>query len=582
MESLKKLCNRPISVKKYFGDTLFMTILLSVICITVVMSCSKEDSPSVSNEADDNLILSEGQITESDFETYTGEIGIILDARPIAKKGHKPTQVTINVVAEQGNYTQTVPIDEYSFVGQLKLPLENLSDPAKKELTEGVNITAEYKDESGNVIYIEPAFTRSFKSNPEARKANTVNLEETEENRKLTLSENTTYYIQRMKDDGTADNAAWRHLSSVGYSDVITANPTEFNGNEPDRAFTFVPIPGEMNMYAIRHAESLRYIKLGSVAVSTGLYNGSHLGPRFSETTSFSKIQEASDYDNFKFKFEQTDDGSYIIKSVSENLPINQIEGFGLSVSPSVSNAATFPIKIISADTRTWRIVSTNVEWKVTNIGTSFEEPILPPAETGISFSSTLNNCGSGTLKQIVGVEDSDTHTNSVGWEETLSMSTSNTVSVSATVSVGFEAKFFGTGGDYNLSLTAGYEHSWSSTQENSHWKDMTEEKKTTLASKREVIVPAGKATEVYDVYQFYPNTKVNFAQRMRVEGFDAKTNTPLTGNEIKTLFYLNKFNGVITSIEQNSILITLKGTVTLQKIIETESNAQDVPANCK
>jgi len=73
----------------------------------------------------------------------------------------------------------------------------------------------------------------------------------------------------------------------------------------------------------------------------------------------------------------------------------------------------------------------------------------------------------------------------------------------------------------------------------------------------------------------------VNFAQRMRVEGLDTETNTPLTGKEIKTLFYLNKFNGIIISVEPNSIVITLKGTVTLDKIIRTESDVQDVTVNC-
>jgi len=131
------------------------------------------------------------------------------------------------------------------------------------------------------------------------------------------------------------------------------------------------------------------------------------------------------------------------------------------------------------------------------------------------------------------------------------------------------------------MSLTAGYSHSWSSTEENSNWEDQSNEEVTTLSSERTVTVPSGKASLVYDVYQFYPNTKVNFAQRMRVEGLDSSTNIPLTGEEIRTLFYFNKFNGVITSIEPNSIVITLKGTVTLDKIIKTESDVQDVPANC-
>ena len=576
----QSLVRHLLSTKINVGKKVLKTLTLCLLMLSCNLSCSKEDSPS-DNDNNGELIETDGQITTGDFESFEGEIGIVLDARPLAKKGHQPTQVTINIAATEGNYNQTVPIDEFSFMGQLKLPLESLSDTARQELTNGVQVTAEYKDDNGSIIYTEPTFTSSFQSNPSARLANTVNLQETEANQTLALSDNTTYYIQRMAEDGNPDNSAWRYLDSPSYSNVITANVSEFNGNEPDRGFTFIPIPGEMNMYAIRHAESLRYIQVTAISINSGSYHGASTAPNLSNRTSFSQIQGSSDYDNFKFKFEQTDDGSYLIKSVGQNnLPINQIAGFGLSVNEYVTNIADL-FNPVYAEEKTWRIVSTNVQWSVTNIGTSFQDPILPKPQTAFSFNSTLTNCGSGTLTQTVGVEDSDTHSNTVGWEETLSMSTSNSVNISATVSVGFEAKFFGTGGDYNLSLTAGYSHNWSSTQENSNWEDKTEQETTVLASTREVTVPSGKASLVYDVYQFYPNTKVNFAQRMRVEGFDSQTNTPLTGEEIRTLFYLNKFNGVITSIEPNSIVITLKGTVILDKVIETESNVQDVPANC-
>ena len=65
------------------------------------------------------------------------------------------------------------------------------------------------------------------------------------------------------------------------------------------------------------------------------------------------------------------------------------------------------------------------------------------------------------------------------------------------------------------------------------------------------------------------------------VEGTDRDTNLPLTGQEIKSQFYFNQFNGVITTIEANSIVITLKGTVTLERLIKVEHRADDAPANC-
>lgn len=561
-------------------STLFKLCLITILSI-LVFTCSKDDNSSPPDDTSGEIIETNGQISADDFEEFEGEIGVILDARAIARKGYVPTQVTINVNASSGDFTQTVPIDEYTILGQLKIPLEDLSEEAKTELTSGVEIISEYKDANGNVIFTEDPATVSFQANPNLRIVNAQTLEETIANQTLTLSEDTTYYIQRMNEDGSPDNGAWRYLDSPNYDQVITANVTDFNANESDRGFAFIPIPGELNTFAILHKDTGRFVQATYISVTLPNNTGNFVAPNLSTRTDFSEIQSASDYDNFKYRFDQLEDGSYSIVSIEwgDSFPLQQIPAFGLSFSKWVINTANNTQ--VFAEPRSWRVVSTSVQWSVTNIGTAFEEPILPPAETGFSFNSTLTNCGSGSLSQTVGVNSSETNTNTVGWEESLAMTTSNTVDVSATVSVGFEANFFGTGASYDMSLTAGYSHSWSSTQESSSWGDETTEEQTLLSSERTVTVPSGNASLVYDVYQFYPNTRVNFAQRMRVEGIDTDTNTPLTGEEIRTLFYLNKFNGVITSIETNSIVITLKGTVTLDKIIKTESDVQDVPADC-
>lgn len=573
MKFLKKNYQHLFSTKKY----VIKSILLSSILFSTAISCSKEDNGSNGNDGE--LVETGGQVLEGDFEAYQGEIGVVLDARPLARKGYKPTQVTINVNASSGNFSETVPIDEYTIMGQLKIPVEDLNEDAKTELTSGVDITTEYKDENGTVIFTEGIGTISLQANPNVRLVNASGLEETTENQTLTLSEDTTYYIQRMNEDGTPDSGAWRYLDSATYDYVISANVTDFNANESDRGFDFISIPEEMNTFAIRHKASGRFVQATLITVNQTSYTGSFVAPNLSTRSDFSEIQNASDYDNFKYRFDQLEDGSFSIVSIEwgDNFPLKQIPGFGLSFSNWVNNSANG--QQVPAEPRSWRIVSTNVQWTITNIGTAFEDPILPPAETGLSFNSTLTNCGNGSLTQTVGVNTSETNTNTVGWEESLSMSTSNTVDVSATVSVGFEASFFGTGASYDMSVTAGYSHSWSSTSESSNWGDETREVQTSLSSERTVTVPSGSASLVYDVYQFYPNTRVNFAQRLRVSASDG--NYSLTGNEIKTLFDMTGFNGVITSIEPTSIVITLKGTVILDKIIETESNVQDVPANC-
>ncbi|WGD34045.1 hypothetical protein [Olleya sp. YS] len=565
--------------------TLFKTFTVLTLMSLIVVSCSKDDpTTDPGNQGEGELIITPGTVTEDDFESFEGEIGIVLDGRPLARKGYKPTQVTINVNANNGNFSETIPLDEYSYLGQLKIPLEGLSEAAKNELTNGVPVTPEYKDVNGNIIFTESTFTSSFQSNPPTRSANTNNIQETIENQTLTLSDSTTYYIQRMNVDGSPDNGAWRFLDNPSYSHVITANPTDFNANETDRGFAFIPIPNEYNTFAILHKETGRFIQATEITVNTQNYFGTFVAPNLSTRTNFSQIQSASDYDNFKYRFDQLNDGSYSIVSIEwgDNFPLKQIPGFGLSFSNwVVNNAVVFNPQTVYAEPRSWRLVSTSVQWNVTSIGTSFLEPILPPAVTSLTFNSVLNNCGSGTLSQTVGVAQSETQQSTIGFEETLSTTTSNSFDVGVSLDVEFSAQILGTGTTVNAGVNTSYGHSWSSTETTSEWESTQSGETQVITSTRTVIVPSGSASLVYDVIQFYPETRINFAQRFRVEGVDSSSGRVLSGEEIRTLFYVNNFNGVVTTVEPTSIVITLKGVLTLDKIIDSESNVQDVPANC-
>lgn len=541
----------------------FKWILCFTLAITL-FNCSKDEGA-----PPDEIIkgeLTDGGVTANDFEAYPGDIGVVLDARPIARKGYKPTQVTININANNGNYTQTIPIDEFSFMSQLKIPLEGLSEAAKNELIDGVPITPEYKDANGNIVFTGAEATVSFQANPNARTVNASSLEETEENQTVTLSEATSYYIQRMNADGSPDNSAWRHLTSTVYANVITSNITNFDGTETDRIFQFIAIPNEFNTFLIKLKDSGRFLRVSNI----NQFNGTvHEAPNLSPSTDFDYVVNIPRY---RFKIEKVNNGSYRIIAYND-LPIKQVEGYGLTTASSIAGEA--------AVEPTWRMVSTSVEWNVSNIGTSFLEPILPKPQTAFSFNSTLTNCSSGNLNQDVGVSVVESYARTVGWEESLSVNTSNSFSVGAEVSVGFEASFFGNSASYDMSLSTNYTQEWSSTSTSSNWQDYTSDESTTLAITRNIDVPPGTAALVYDVYQFYPNTKVNFVQRLRVEGTDRDTNLPLTGQEIKSQFYFNQFNGVITTIEANSIVITLKGTVTLERLIKVEHRADDAPANC-
>ncbi|WP_452220259.1 hypothetical protein [Lacinutrix salivirga] len=559
--------------------TLLKTTAFLALILFIIASCSKDEpTPDPGNQGEGELIQTTGQVTEDDFETYEGDIGVVIDARPLARKGYKPTQVTLNITGEVVNFTETIPLDEDSYMGQLKLPLENLSDADKGDLIDGVNIIPEYKDENGAIIYTEPLFTKTFLSNPEPRTANVAGLQETEENQTLSFRPGTSYYIQRMNADGSPDSGSMNITASASLDNVIsaTSNAT-FDGTDTQRIFTFHPVPNNPNTFLIRHAETGRFIRYAGVT-TTSSYSGSFFGMKLRQNTNLAQIEAASDYHHYQFTFEKQDNGTFIIKN-SAGLPVKQAPGFGLTFDDTITNTTSG--NVVTPEDRTWRMVSTSIDWTISNISTSFLEPILPPAETSLSINSVLTNCGSGTLSQTVGVAHSENQQRTVGFEETLSATTSNSFGVNVSLNVEFSAQILGTGTTVNAGIDTSYDHSWSSTETSSEWESTHTGQTQEITSTRTVTVPSGSASLVYDVVQFYPETRVNFAQRLRVEGIDSESGLALTGEEIRTLFYVNGFNGVVSAVEPNSMVVTLRGTLTLDKIIDSDSNVQDVPANC-
>ena len=171
--------------QKHLTMKTVLNIFLIAFLTLTFSACSKDETPKPDSDTG-KLIESEGQVKLDEFDAYKGEIGVVLDARPLARKGYNPKQVTINIKANSGDFTQTVPVEEYTFLGQLKIPLEGMSEAAIDELTSGVEITPEYKDESGEIIFTDTPATVSLQANPSVRKANAATLEETTKNKTLT------------------------------------------------------------------------------------------------------------------------------------------------------------------------------------------------------------------------------------------------------------------------------------------------------------------------------------------------------------------------------------------------------------
>ncbi|MFD2585786.1 hypothetical protein ACFSQJ_02520 [Croceitalea marina] len=569
--------------------------ILSICFLTACISCSKDEgtteTPIVDTDGDgiadsiDNcptqsgpssnqgcpegigeIIETDGQITEDDFEKFAGELGMIINARNIAKKGYTPATAEVSITTTNGDYSQTVEIEQITFMGQVSIAIEGLSEVALQELEDGVAVSITIKDNDGNTIIFQERSAVIFRPNPEPIQLNIADLEETEAINTIALKEDTPYYMQTVNSNGTPLESALRVNRNSGFGNIMTrSSNSTFSGIEtqPDFIFNFVPFPDEPNTYAIKIQADGKFF---SVANGLTIQGQVVDAPRLSFFDSFEEVLNAANVDDYKFIIKKVSDGVYNLVSKPGNRTVKVKGGIGFVLGTNDDDVLL-------------RIISNSLEWSAENISTTFLAPILSAPGTDFGANSTLTNCGTGELSQTVGSDESVSITNSIGWEESFSLATSVSTSVSATIGTEFEAGFFGNTANYNASVTSTLEASVSMTSESSVFSESESTTTETIFFQRTVTVPPGSASLVYDVAQIYDNTKVQFVQRFRLRA--TESGNSLSGEELRSQLQFSRFSGVVFQVGTDFIDITVKGTATLGKVLSAKSEVQDVAANC-
>ncbi len=542
----------------------FQLILYIGLVMTVLVNCSKDSTNPDTDPDTDTIINVSNGVTENDFEKFKGELGMVVNTRNIARKGYVPHSAQITVSAQNGDYSETVVIDPILSLTQLKIAVEDLSIEAVNELKNGVPVTVAIHDEAGELIISQEFSAITFRDNPSTTTLNVSTLEETIENQRIALKENTPYYIQKVSETGQPETKAARINRNWNFSNIVTISTnTSFSGvtGEQDFVFNFLPIPNEFNTFAIQLQSDKRFVSVAGIIVNFG----SVVGPRLSSLTSFAAVQADPNYENFKFVIRKESEGVYSLISKPNNQIIRETPGVGLTVGGGE------PIY--------FRIIANDLEWEAESLSTTFLQPVLGSPATDFGANSTLTNCGTGSLSQTIGADQAISATNIIGWEESFAFTSSSTSSVSTTIGTEFEAGFFGSSAKYNASVTASLETSVSMTNESSSFEEFQETTSETIFFERTVTVPPGKSSLVYDVAQIYNDTKVQFVQHFRLRA--TEEGNALSGKELRSQLQFSRFNGVITQEGVDFIDITVKGTATLGKVLEARSEVKDVPSNC-
>jgi len=542
-----------------------------LLCLFILTAaCSKDDSP-IDPGNNGQVEVTSSNIQLDEFETDEGEIGISISARDIAKKGYKPTTAEISIQSASNIEDKTITFDEFNNLASLSFKNEDLNDTIEDELKEGVPLDVTVKDENGNVLATENYSKLSFKSSPEAQEIDANDLDDLFA--EVSLKEDLDYYVQVIDEN----NVVFGAPASQRYEDI--------NNRATDIRFRSSPLDYTNDAEVLEDFTTYRFAKIpnNDDYFSISVHNGDDIHYLYMDGNGRLNIQSkanlnlnggntiVADFNNYWFRIKKQGPGLFkIIPRGTENPLINSDSNF-VTASNSDPEDPTY-----------FRILLFNIDWNIEAKESKILSPIMPPNGTQSAYNSTLKNCSTRSgLAQGISEDTRITTTQTAGWEETMSVATTNSAGVSVTISHEAETKFFGVGGKTSGSITGNYQYTKTRTETNTKSGSMSTEKSVEVSVKRDVTVPPGAAISVADVYQQYQNIKVPFIQRFRISGKYQEDNSDLTGQQILTQFAFNSFSGVVTDVQDKFIDVTVRGTTTIDRLIKAQTEIRDIPGAC-
>jgi len=532
-----------------------------------IISCSKDntdgDTSNDPNSEQGELDESAG-IDPNEIREYQGDLGVLVDVRNLRKKGYDPKVVAIDFGATEGDYDTELSVDEFTDIARFSVSREDLSDAAERELTDGVSVSITVKEDTNAIILEDSWSVISFTENGTTLYPNDSGLGYKKE--AISFRAGMPHFLQIVDANGNYSDLVVEKPPAAGASSVtLIEDRSLFRNSWTDHQYYFVKIANEENTYAIYNRQANSYLVLGT---TDRLFNQSGT---FTYPTDANTLE-----DNYKFIVKREDNGLYTINDGRDGNPLRRIPG-------SPVRWHTHP----DGEIQYFRIVALNLNWDIQSLSTESLEPILPGVDTKVGFNSTLVNCTDGTLEQVVGVDEEITTSRTVGWEESLSISSRETFSASLTVGVETQASFFGGSATASAEVTASYEYSQDVTSSQRQFEEQTEEKTDILQFERKVIVPGKSATLTYDAYQNYSNVIQPFVQRVRIfaSEIDPSNNNielgNLSGSEIATQLRITNFQGVISEVGSDFVVVNMRGFTKLNNLVETETVLTDAKANC-
>ncbi|MFP2996635.1 hypothetical protein ABN763_12020 [Spongiivirga sp. MCCC 1A20706] len=541
--------------------------ILAMLFITIILACSKDDGGEIINPPNPMIQVLAG-ISLDDFDTDAGEIGIYISARDIARKGYTPTNADIEVTATTGDYSQKVQFDAFNNIARLSFENENLSNDAKTELSNGVDITINVLDQNDNVLTTEDFTEVSFTSNPSIQEINANALDNNNTN--VAFNNDVKYYVQIVSKDSEDIYGA---PNSINFPNTVLLNTPiiaskledldyDSENTETFTTYRFMEVPNEEGVFTIsvHNGDDIHYLYIVPANSELRIQSKANLIRNGGNNTGAPP--------NYKFKIEKVDSGLYTITPTFTGNPLYLIND-RLNAGNSDAEPAYF------------RVLSFDIDWDVQPIETKYVRPIVPANDTEEAYNKTLQNCSIDNLSEEVGQTKTVTTKEVLNWNESIAVSTGTNYETSFDLETEVPTTFFGVQGSIESNLATSYTFSRSKTTTAVDLEVIEETTSTEISEERNQSIPGNSALVIADLYQSYTLVKVPIAQRFKIMGVYQKNNESLTGNEIRTQLEFNGFTGVITDIQDDYIEVTIQGIATINDLVEPEKVSRNVETTC-
>lgn len=531
-----------------------MKIQLSIVLTLLLffcINCKDEDVPKPDADGT-GLETSDGN--NIDLEEDEGELGLIVDARSVAKRGGRVAG--IEVIFEDAAYAKfnkKVVADPFLQGQILKWSRTDLTQEEQVAWRDGIDLSVIVSDEEDQIIaryadnkQIIDGSGRTIVPEPLIGEAPAA----------FPTFSNSMPFLMQSKLDGRVIATALRpysdddEMNSLVMQDFVAGElPDDPRLGAVTQEFFLLPNNDDTYFW---HTES---DQTGKGMISY-LFGRSALG-------NFGSPRPSNSERDYKFEIIDAGGGFFNIKSLGTDAYLinNGVRPGNLGVNPS-------------SDAAKWRFIASNIDWNFDDLGTKFLAPIIPAASTDIAFEQQVRNCSNSIAEVTVGVNRQQSQTFSTTQEESIQLysSSSQTWDVRASVTV--------SGSFYGVETSATVEGGYSNTTENSVTQNTTtiETQESTetfdISTTRTQTIQPFESVIIYDAVQFYDHITVPFVQRLRIRGKDRDTQLSLSGQEIVAQLKAQYFNGVILEEGLNYVDVSLKGRAELDSWLRLRTDA--------